>query len=272
MSLIDKNELIKLNSKIKNQQNKQFAEELLVRIDKQLLDETSEFHLDVDEFYIYFLLNANERRNGTIKTNFYLLKQEAILKSGSKKFDEYKIIEVLYKLFSKKIIQIDKSLFTTKNNKIIPLDEDKFFQVKINHQLLEESSFKKKGEWKGFVQVPYSIINKITRVEHLYIYCVVFMYNDKYRKGFVCPYYRWSDILGKSTRTIKRHIQEMVDLKIIFVNIGDYIQGSRVRQKVNTYQVKEFKNKTNATINKEKHKIRKEIEQKPKAFDVNEIF
>lgn len=232
------------------------ADELLVRIDKQLLDEESIFHLSVEELYLYFLLNANERRNNTVEINLNTLQQKTIFKSGSKKFDNVKIAEILNDMERKKII--------TANRVIDSNNETQLFEIKFNHSYLENVSIKAKNKWEGFIQIPYSLLNKITRIEHLYIYSVIFMYNDKYNKGFVCPYNRWSKILGKSIRTVKRHIQELVELKIIHVNIGDYVENSRTKQKVNTYQIKKFKEKekTKATKAKEKTKLKKELKEK----------
>ncbi len=99
-------------------------------------------------------------------------------------------------------------------------------------------------------QVPYEVITSVNDVDMLYIYVCVSRWAN-YEEGFFkCPYTRWAKLLQSSERTAKSKIKEAVSNKLIFVNRGNYVEGSSKNQEINEYTIKpiEQKDKTMASI------------------------
>ncbi len=103
---------------------------------------------------------------------------------------------------------------------------------------------------ENHTQVPYEVIASINDVDTLYIYVCVARWANKDKGFFKCPYTRWAELLQCSERTAKSKIKEAVSKKVIFVNRGNYIEGSSKKQDINEYSIKpiEQKDKTMASI------------------------
>lgn len=107
---------------------------------------------------------------------------------------------------------------------------------------------------ENHTQVPYEVITSVNDVDMFYIYVCVARWAN-YEEGFFkCPYTRWAKLLQCSERTAKSKIKEAVSRKLIFVNRGNYVEGSSKKQDINEYTIKSIaqKNKTIASIAYEK--------------------
>lgn len=103
---------------------------------------------------------------------------------------------------------------------------------------------------ENHTQVPYEVITSVNDVDMLYIYVCVARWANKDKGFFKCPYTRWAELLQCSERTAKSKIKEAVSKKLIFVNRGNYVDGSSRKQDINEYTINPiaYEDKTMASI------------------------
>ncbi|WP_274307950.1 hypothetical protein [Solibacillus daqui] len=107
----------------------------------------------------------------------------------------------------------------------------------------EQLTFHMPENRENHTQVLYEVITKTKDVDMLYIYVCVARWANKDKGFFKCPYTRWAELLQCSERTAKSKIKEAVSKNVIFVNCGNYIEGSSKKQDINEYTIKPIEQK-----------------------------
>ena len=115
---------------------------------------------------------------------------------------------------------------------------------------------------ENHTQVPYEVIKSVNDVDMLYIYVCVARWANNEDGFFKCPYTRWAKLLQCTERTAKSKIKEAVSRKLIFVNRGNYIEGSSKKQNINEYTIKPI-----AQQDKTMASVAYEIAENSKYFD-----
>ena len=229
-----------------------YYDELFIKIEKQFTDPESKYRLTPEELYIYVIVSIDLRKDGSAYTCLHMIEQNMPVKFGrTEKLNRNTIIHTLQCLEKKGVISINGEL-NTKN-------AYSMFYLRINYENFEDVE-----GWAGFNMVQLSVLRKIKRVEHLYIYCTIKSYDGSDVGGFMCSYKDWGEILKRSTSSVKRYIKEMTivegrekgskDTDLIYTNRGNYIKGSRIRQHTNIYKTVEFNENETTTRTKNKNK------------------
>lgn len=234
-------------------------DDLYAKIDRQFFQYGSGWHLDPEELYLFVILCLSERRNWSIHTSIHMIESQMIEHfSKAKAKNSEKIVETLYKLANKNVISISSQLEHKKPHDI--------FYVKINYENYEQDN--QFGKWKGFQKLYMSEFSSVMKINHLFIYCAIRMYDESFKGGFKCSYQQWSDLTGFSLSSIKRYIKEMLDSELIYANYGEYKKGSRTQQDINLYRTYDFteEEKTNRSKIQSREKESEVIRNKPNAF------
>ena len=123
-----------------------------------------------------------------------------------------------------------------------------------NSSSKELLTFRMPENRENHTQVPYEVIASVNDMDMLYIYVCVARWANKDKGFFKCPYTRWAELLQCSERTAKSKIKEAVSSKLIFVNRGNYIEGSSKKQEINEYTINPiaYEDKTMASLAYEK--------------------
>lgn len=205
---------------------------IFVKVQNRLITENSEFHLSANGLYLYVLINSQLNMNKIFSTNRDVLIQQLEGAYGSKRSTIVaKLNSALEEILEKTPLVVDNTDWNDSSSK----------------DLL---TFLMPENRENHTQVPYEVIALLNDVDMLYIYVCVARWANKGKGFFKCPYTRWADLLLCSERTAKSKIKEAVSKKIIFVNRGNYIEGSSKKQDINEYTIKpiEQKDKTMASI------------------------
>lgn len=201
-----------------------------------MITENTETHLSVNGLYLYVLINSQLNMNKTFSTNRDILIQQLEGAYGSKRSTIVaKLNSALEEILEKTPLVVDNSDWEDSSSK-------------------ELLTFRIPENQENHTQVPYEVITSVNDVDMLYIYVCVARWAN-YEEGFFkCPYTRWAKLLQCSQRTAKSKIKEAVSKKLIFVNRGNYVEGSSKKQDINEYTIKPIaqKNKTIASIAYEK--------------------
>lgn len=246
----DKKKKITKPKKWKNDNAITYWDEIYIKVDRQFTNSDSKYYLTVEELYIYILISIEQRKDWSIFTCIHMIEELMPLRFyKGKDRNREEIAKSLNSLAKKKIVMI--------NGKIDYKNPFSTFFIRINYE-----EFESKNGWKGFNKIYLTTIQKVERIEHLYMYCTI----KGFDKGYTCSYSEWSDLLNRSPSSIKRYAKEVVrdDYKLIEINYGSYLQGSRRRQEKNTYKVKKFSEheKTNQTKQKDQEKRNKDINKR----------
>ncbi len=230
-------------------------------------EEESYYHLSHEELYLYSLLSTLNNHEQIIYTSIDVLEQISPIKFYSReKESKQRIKNYLSSLVEKSIIKINKAEFDNKTAIIVTLVDN-----------LEDDSIGK--GIKGFARIPYDKFRSFTNMIDFYIYFTVIRFDDigDKVKGFNCSYERWSYILKCSERKARNEIDKCVNNKIIYKNIGDYIDENvkgrkQKKQDNNIYRTIPFneKEKTMQTKKVEKEIIQSEIIDQSNPFGKNE--
>lgn len=210
--------------------------EIFIKVQNRLITENSESHLSVNGLYLYVLINSQLNINKTFSTNRDVLIQQLEGIYGSKRSTIVtKLNGALEELLEKTPLIVENSDWKNSSSK----------------DLL---AFRMPENTENHTQVPFEVIESLNNVDMLYIYVCVARWVNKDKGFFKCPYTRWAELLQCSERTAKSKIKEAVSKKVIFVNRGNYIEGSSKQQEVNEYHIKPIPqgSKTLASISYEK--------------------
>lgn len=200
---------------------------MYIQLFNEFSQENSEYHLSIDELYIYSLLKRRmDFYHVTVTSVDFIIELSSKyhnIKIHSKKSEARKrIINHLQSLINKGVIKIDGNY--TKHNNII---EVSFIPLE-----------------SGFVEVEFDVFDNITNITDLYIYYVVARYNNKnndYKVPFNCTDERWMKILQiKSKETVRNYIDQAIENGLIYKNTGDY-KKERVRAGQNGQDVSQYK-------------------------------
>lgn len=229
-----------------------------------LLEEDIETNLSADELYLYAVLFMDKSITNEIKTSVSIISDFSRIKFYSKKEKNLKTIsEKLKCLKDKGIIEILNSdgeiLESFKSNESIRII------------FLEYS-------YKGYTSIKQETMDRFDNTSELLIFLNVYKWH---RKGsFDCSYARWARILDCTPYTAIRRINKTIEKKLIYKNIGNYMDNENDSQKIqqiNSYKVVPF-NEDEKTLQTKKHEesvaninFRKHIPY-DKTFDVKKMY
>lgn len=210
--------------------------EIFVKVQNRLITESSESHLSVNGLYLYVLINSQLNINKTFSTNRDVLIQQLEGIYGSKRSTIVeKLNGALGEILEKTPLIVDNTDWKNGSSKDLLI-----FRMPENQE--------------NHTQVSYEAIASLNNVDMLYIYVCVARWANLEEGFFKCPYTRWAKLLQCSERTAKSKIKEAISMKLIFVNRGNYIDGSSKKQDINEYTIKPIahEDKTLASLAYEK--------------------
>ncbi|QFG00440.1 hypothetical protein PB01_17430 [Psychrobacillus glaciei] len=203
-------------------------EENFIIIYDKFITEGEEVHLIIEELYLYGLLRKKENLEGFTETSMLFINQSSPIQFASdKQRVNKKIKELLISLQSKRIIKITDVDGVILNN-FKPSDLLKIDFIKFE---------------SGFTKVSISKINDCTTMSDFYVYCGVARWINSGKGYFNSSYGRWGKILHLSKRHAIDIVNKAIENKIIYKNIGDYVDsesGGQKQQKLNQYSITPF--------------------------------
>lgn len=211
-------------------------EKNFVKVQNRLITENGESHISIDGLYLYVLIISQLNIEKTFATNRDVLIQQLQGIYGAKRDTIVKKLNgALKEILESTPLVISNTEWESASSKDLLI-----FSMPENQE--------------NHTQVPYEVITSVNDVDMLYIYVCVARWAN-YEEGFFkCPYTRWAKLLQCSVRTAKSKIKEALSRKLIFVNRGNYVEGSTKKQDINEYTIKPIaqKDKTMASIAYEK--------------------
>jgi len=199
-----------------------------ITIYNNLVTEEDEFHLTIEELYLYGLLRKKETLEGFSETSISFLGQtsEVLFASDTQRINK-KIKELLLNLKSKGVINI-----TDTDGTVLDVFKPSDF-LKVTFILIEG----------GFAQIPIVNFNRCTTMSDFYIYCAVARWKNSGKGYFNSSYGRWAKILQLTQRHAIDLVNKAVENKIVYKNIGDYLDnesGGQKQQRLNQYSTNPF--------------------------------
>lgn len=195
-----------------------------------LITEDEDKHLSIEELYLYGLLRKKETLEGFSETSISFLGQTSKIPFASDtQRTNKKVKGLLLTLKSKGCINISDADGTVLED-FKPSDF-----IKVTFPILEG----------GFSQIPVVNFNSYNSMSDFYIYCGVVRWKNSGKGYFNSSYGRWAKILQLSERHAVDLVKNAVDNKIIYKNIGDYVDsesGGQKQQKLNQYSTTPFNN------------------------------
>lgn len=226
-----------------------YWEDIYVRVDRQFTNIDSKYHLTVEELYIFMLISMEQRKDRSVFICIHMISENMPIKLyKGKERNNREIVDSLLSLIYKGVIKVDGTIDHKE-----PLTP---FYIRVNYEDIESDE-----KWVGFNQIGLHILQRIERIEHLYMYCTI----KGFDRGFRYSYQEWGLLLNRSVSSIKRYVKEVVEeeYNLIEVNYGGYLEGSRTRQEKNTYKTSPFseEEKTIQTKDKERERNKKARKQ-----------
>lgn len=218
-----------------------------IMVNNVLITEEHKLQLNKEELYVFILLQMSKDLNDEFYFTLSLLNDKSKIPFGSSKQRSVnKIRESLVSLSEKGIIRLSNNsggkLENIKPNdvvvaKILQLDE------------------------KGFTMFSLEMFNYIEKFEHVYIYLATHRWANSDNGVFTCSHGRWSRILQCSKRHAINLVNEAVEKRIIYKNIGDY--NKEGKQDINQYKTTHFfqKEKTKHTKKQDEIFVKKLVEK-----------
>lgn len=201
-------------------------------------DVDSEYHLSVDELYLYSLLKRLINRNNETVVNVDILEQYSNIPFHSRPTEGKRVIK--------------KTLLSLKEKGVIYIDSE----ISKNNQLLRVT-FEDDFDNNGHEQINFSDFDAYTDKTLFYIYFVVASWK-KVEGGFVCSYNRWADILSMTPTTAKKYVDSAIDKDVIYCSVGDYSDDeARSGQKTrnpNQYSIYPFTDEQKTNMQKKQDK------------------
>lgn len=208
--------------------------------------------LTQEEYYTYATLYTRRMMDYSMLANVHLIHSWLLSPfHNSVNRNKNTIRDSIISLVEKKILYLH-------NNDEFDLYDMKFdtpLELMVHSRLLSKED--RYGKKIGYEKVDYLDYKRIQDVRLFYMYSLTHKYLGI--GEFKCSYGRWSVILDCSLSSAKRFVKQAIKDKILFVNIGGYIEGTK-KQDINTYSVKPFpdKDKTWQTKSKENEQKSKE--------------
>lgn len=215
-----------------------------VRLYNEFREVGGEYHLSVDELYLYSVLRRLMNYDSKTITNVDVLEQYTrnILQSpyhsrtGEAKT---KVRNSLESLLEKGVIH------------------DNSESIK-NNTMLEITFAEMSDVFKHYESIPFKKFESFTDRTLFYIYFVVASWKGS-KGGFNSSYNRWADILDVTVKTAEKYVDRAVEEGIIHVNTGDYSDiearyGQKKRDS-NTYSIYPFKEDDKTPAQKKKEQV-----------------
>ncbi|MTT32707.1 hypothetical protein GMB86_11885 [Terrilactibacillus sp. BCM23-1] len=222
-----------------------------------LAEENSNYHLNVEELYLYSLLNTLRTRQKVSIASIDLLHGYSPVKFFSRdKEAKQRIKKILISLKEKKVI--DSPIDNTLDNKSV-------FTVKFPLDLKDESIGK---GVKGFEQIFIQTFLNMPSFETFYVYFTIKRF-DKLG-GFRCDFERWGNILNITSRTAQKKIENALQEGYIYKNSGEYKakeNGEQKKQEPNIYKTTPFESKEKTSTTKKKEQPYKMDDDVKKMLD-----
>lgn len=216
-----------------------------IKINNQLLEDKSEFHLTSNELYIYSLLSMSRNLRGQIYITPSTIHDMGHIKLAScQKRAIPNIKDKLISLREKKVIR-----FTNTDGEIT----DDF---KANDILLVELS---EFDTEYHTQLDFEVFDEIQDIRHLHVYLAVRKWKNGENGVFICSKSRWAKILTCSESTAIKAVNEAVDAGVIHKNIGDYNETGK--QNTNQYRITPFEDDEITYHSFNKKYVEKKIEE-----------
>lgn len=212
--------------------------EYFVKLDNRLLTDGEKLHLNEKELYLYANLIKLANRENQLFLTMAVIYSSTTAKYSTRVDNSISTIrETLLSLLEKELI------YGTKKETLRNLKANDFFSFYVNDNLDDSN---------GHTQIKYSVFNKIDKIVNFYIYSATEKWSNN--GGFKSSYDRWAKVLSRSRRSAITVINQAVEDKLVFKNIGDYLPDELNRQDVNTYSTKQFNHneKSKMTFTKEK--------------------
>ncbi|ADU30340.1 hypothetical protein [Evansella cellulosilytica] len=229
---------------------KNFTSKQYVPVFNCFFNEDSKFNLNECELFLYSSIYTQRMYDDSVRVNADLLNQ--FIHVRYYKYDKdniKKVKETLESLINKQVLILHNEVKEIKNNTML--------EVGLNiNELSNDGMDEKKEGMRNYSSITYEQFLKVTSIRDYYIYCVA----ARWRKGFICSYARWGEILSVNERSAKRIIKDAVTRGIIYKNTGDY-KDSKVdgreqkKQDENVYRILPF-------TSDEKTKEQKKVEHK----------
>lgn len=224
--------------KIANEEKEKF-----IKVENEFITEGHEKHLNDKELYLYSLLYMDRRIDGTVITNLSTISDFMNIRFASSDQRNVKAIKLAFH----GLVKLDILSASNKVGEIIEVDN-----------LKASDSFRvvfKEVESKGHVQIPHSKYEACKSLQDYYIVCAVKRWENTENGIFKCNMERFARILGVARSTAQRNIDDAVELKLIFRNIGDYTDnanGGQKMQDLNEYKCIPFNEKEKSTQTRKK--------------------
>ncbi|WP_223553414.1 hypothetical protein [Lysinibacillus sphaericus] len=216
-----------------------------IKINNQLLEVSSEFHLTSEELYIYSLLSMSRSLRGQIYTTPSTIHDMGHIKlARSQKRGVQAIKDTLISLRDKKVIK-----FTNVDGEIT----DAF---KANDTLLAELS---EFDTIPYTQLDLEVFDEIQDIRHLHVYLAVRKWKNGENGVFTCAKSSWAKVLKCSETTAIKVVNEAVDAGVIHKNIGDYNETGK--QNTNQYRTTPFEDDEITHHSFNKKYVEKKIEE-----------
>jgi len=197
-----------------------------IKIDNTFMTPSENDHLNIKELYIYCYLYKEKNIEGVTNTSIALINDFINIKFTKRKDRNVEVIKAtLTSLWLKEVIDITS----------VDGTEPKKFNS--NDSLV--ITFTKNSN-TGYTQLPIKKFKLFQYPSDLYIYSAVARWVNS-TKHVKYSYFEWSQILKVSEKTAKNYVNAAIDRRIVYKDIGDYIDPSVNYQRVNKYSIEPFK-------------------------------
>ncbi|WP_101844233.1 hypothetical protein [Halobacillus sp. Marseille-P3879] len=209
---------------------------MFIKLYNVLGEEKSQYHLSVEELYLYSVLRRLSNYKGETYVNVNGIEEyvrnycnspfHSRAREGRQRVSTY-----LMSLQEKAVINIDREVSSAN-----------FFKVTFVEGLKEDKVL-------GHEQITYDYFDSVegkTGKTDLYITFIV----SRWKKAgsFTCSYERWGNILDMSTKTAERKVNDAVDREVIYCKAGNYtdkeVRAGQKKKDSNQYSVEPFDKET----------------------------
>lgn len=243
---------------------------------RRFADPRDKLHLSIGEFYLYSILYTKRMKDDSIMVNISLIEEFLYIPFHKRSTRNRNTIRnVLLGLIEKQVFivhdypeiyHILSKSNGEKDEEIKKIDYNTLFKLTINSKYLKSELNGMK--WRGFVQIPYTELQKFSEMKDLYIYFSTFARETVEGKATI-SYEEWSKILGSSYKTAVKYIDEVIinneehnDNGVIYIQRGEYINSSRKRREINMYSTSPFDKDENPKIRKIDRSVRVDKDNK----------
>ncbi|MCJ7841766.1 hypothetical protein MUB24_12825 [Lederbergia sp. NSJ-179] len=206
-----------------------------IMISDRLITEDNEFHLNEKELYLYSLLKRKMNYEELTETSMSFLNLTSPINFGSNPTRANETIKrTLLDLINRGLIRVMNP------------DGEIINDFKPSDLLIIQFA---ESDIKGHTEIPFSKFNNFQSMTDYYIYVATARWFNSGDGSFNCSYSRWAKLLGVSESTAKEKIKDAVKKKVIYKNIGDYIEDEK-KQRINSYRITPYKGEEKSFMTK----------------------